>query len=246
MKTTIKIFSIFFSVLLFVILIFIVTIKFELLNKYYLFGAFEKHNIYAKLPELVVDSLAKDPRFSQKEKTEYREFANNLSPQIVKPIVENNLIQVINFMNGKSKSITISFSLNGIGFENSSGLYWSSSQVADKNLQKQIEAINGTGNLLNFAGIIVLIFLINLFFLSGKIIFLSGGIGIIVASLISKILISVFGKELINRPEILQKLLGLLSVSLFSDITTTWLVAGGILIILWLALHVHKKAKLIK
>lgn len=229
------------STSLFVALILLITIRFELLNKSFLFGSFEKHNVYAQLPSLLANSIPNDPSFSEEEKLGYVEFIKNISPQVVKPLIEDNLTQVIDFLNGRSKDIVLSFSLQGIGFENASGLRWSLSQIPDKNLQEKIKMLNGIGNLFILAILIVLAILVGLFFLSGRRILFVSGTGIVIISLMSKLFLMMIGKELMNGREISQKILGLLSASLFSDITTTWLIMGGVLILLWLALHIRSK-----
>lgn len=243
MKTAGKILIGIVSALLFIILLLLATIRFELLNKAFLFGSFEKYHVYAKLPSLLAASLPNDPNFSEEEGKGLAEFVKNISPQVIKPLIEDNLTQVLDYLNGESKNVVISFSIQGIGFENASGIRWSLSDLPDKNLQEKIKALNGAGNLLTIAGIIVLAILVGLFFLSGKIILLIGGLSIAVISLIIKFLLMVIGKELINGREPSQKLLGLLSSSLFSDITTTWLVAGMLLILLWLGIKIKKLVK---
>lgn len=236
-----KIFIGIISTLLFITLVILATIRFEILNKSFLFGSFEKHNVYAKLPTLLATSLPNDPNFSKEEGIGLAEFAGNLSPQIIKPIIEDNLTQVIDYLNGQSRNVVISFSLNGIGFENASGIRWSLSQIPDKNLREQIKIANEIGNLLIIAILIVLGILLTLLVFSGKGIFLSGGIFIVIISLISKLFLLAIGTQLSNGREPSQKLLGLLSSTLFSDITTTWLVAGGLLVLLWIGLHTKSK-----
>lgn len=243
MKTAGKILIGIVSALLFIILLLLATIRFELLNKAFLFGSLEKYHVYAKLPSLLAASLPNDPNFSEEEGKGLAEFVKNISPQVIKPLIEDNLTQVLDYLNGESKNVVISFSIQGIGFENASGIRWSLSDLPDKNLQEKIKALNGAGNLLTIAGIIVLAILVGLFFLSGKIILLIGGLSIAVISLIIKFLLMVIGRELINGREPSQKLLGLLSSSLFSDITTTWLVAGMLLILLWLGIKIKKLVK---
>lgn len=241
MKAFVRIFAGSLSSLLFIALILLATIRFEFLNKTFLFGSFNKHNIYVQLPNLLASSLPNDPNFSEEEGKGLAEFVKNISPQVIKPIIEDNLTQVLDYLNGESKNVVISFSLQGIGFENASGIRWSLSDLPDKNLQDKIKALNGAGNLLTIAGIIVLAILVGLFFLSGKVILLIGGLSITVISLIIKFLLMVIGRELINGREPSQKLLGLLSSSLFSDITTTWLIAGVILILLWLVIKIRRR-----
>lgn len=240
------------STSLFITLILLITIRFELLNKSFLFGSFEKHNVYVQLPALLANSIPNDPNLSGEEGKGLVEFAKNISPQVLKPLIEDNLTQVIDFLNGRSKDIVLSFSLQGIGFENASGLRWSLSQIPDKNLQEKIKMLNGIGNTLITAGFVILIILVILFFLYGRLtvpkqlfggrsILLSTGIYVLAISTIGKLSIMAIGKELINGREPSQKILGLLSASLFSDITTTWLIMGGVLILLWLALHIRSK-----
>lgn len=241
MKTVGKIFIGIISALLFIILILLATIRFELLNKTFLFGSFEKHNAYAQLPTLLASSIPNDPSFSGEEKIGYAEFIKNISPQVIKPLIEDNLTQVIDYLNGHSKNIALSFSLNGIGFQDTSGLRWSLAEVTDKNLQERIRAFNGVGNTMIFAMGIILVALVGLSFLSGRTILLSGGVYIAATSLISKIFSTTIDKELMNSLGTSQKLLGLLSSSLLSDITNTWLLMGTLLILLWVILRISAK-----
>jgi len=241
MKTTLKFFLGSFSTSLFIVLMLLVTARLELLNKSFLFGTFEKHDAYVKLPLLLAVSIPNDPNLSKEEKIGYAEFVKNISPQVIKPLIENNLTQVIDYLNGQSKDIVLSFSLNGVGFQDASGIRWSITQISDKNLQEKIKAFNGIGNTLIVTMGIVLTILIGLFFLSGKTILLSGGIYIVATSLISKLFLMTIYKELINGQEISQKILGFLSTSLFPDIINTWLIMGGILILLWFSLHIISK-----
>lgn len=234
------------SASLFIVLMLLVTIKLELLSKSFLFGSFEKHNVYAQLPTLLASSRPNDPSLSGEEKIGYAEFIKNISPQVVKPLIEDNLSQVIDYLNGQSKNIVLSFSLNGIGFQDVSGLRWSLAETTDKNLQERIGAFNGVGNTMIFAMGIILVALVGLFFLSGRTILLSGGAYIAATSLISKFSLMAIGKELINGKEISQKILGLLSASLISDITDTWLIMGCVLILLWLILRIMSKVKTLK
>jgi hypothetical protein len=229
------------STSLLIVLMLLVTIKLELLNKSFLFGSFEKHNVYAQLPPLLASSLPNDPILSREEKVGYAEFIKNISPQVIKPLIEDNLSQAIDYLNGQSKNIVLSFSLNGIGFQDVSSLRWSLAETTDKNLQERIEALNGIGNTLTIVISIISAILVGLFFLSGRTMLLSGGVYIAVTSLISKIFSATIDKELINGPGTSQKLLGLLSSSLFSDITTTWLLMGALLILLWIILRISAK-----
>ena len=128
------------------------------------------------MPTLLSSSLPNDPNFSEEERKGLTEFIKNISPQVVKPLVEDNLTQVIDFLNGQSKDVVISFSLQGIGFENASGIHWSLSQIPDKNLLEKIKMLNGIGNLFILAAFIVLAILVGLFFLSGKIILMKSSL----------------------------------------------------------------------
>lgn len=241
MKTVMRIFVGSLSSLLFITLILLTTIRFEILNKSFLFGSFEKHNVYAQLPALLADSLPNDPNLSEEEGRELAEFVKNISPQVIKPLIDDNLTQAIDYLNGDSKDIVFSFSLQGIGFENASGIRWSLAQISDKNLREKITALNGIGNILIIAIFIILTILVGLFFLSGRGILLSGGAYIVTTSLISKFSLMTIGKELMNGQEISQKILGLLSASLFPDITNTWLLMGTLLILLWIILRISAK-----
>ncbi len=237
MKTVLRIFvgSLFTS--LFILLVLFATIRLEILNKSFLFATFENHNIYTQLPSLLASSLLPNDH-------NLSEFAKNISPQVVKPLVEDNLSQIIDFLNGSSKNILISISLQGIGFENTTGIHWSLSDIPDKNLQKRIQAVNGIGSTLIVACIIIFISLIVLFFIygrltkpkqlfGGKALFLSSGIYIVITSLGIKLFLMTITKDLLNGKETSQQMLGLLSNSLFADTTTTWLIIGTVLILFW-------------
>lgn len=243
MKNVLKFFFGSLSTSLFIALMLLITIRFELLNKSFLFGSFEKHNVYAQLPPLLASSLSNDIILSGEEKIGYAEFIKNISPQVIKPVIEDNLSQVIDYLNGQSKNIVLSFSLNGIGFQDVSGLRWSLAETTDKNLQERIGAFNGAGNTMIFAMGIILVALVGLFFLSGRTILLSGGAYIAATSLISKIFSTSIDNELINNSGTSQKLFGLLSTSLFPDIITTWLLMGILLILLWIILRISAKIR---
>lgn len=221
----------FISILLFVILVLLATFKFEILNKAFLFTAFEKHNAYAQLPNLVADSLP----------AEYGEFINNIPPQSVKPLVEANLGQIVDYLNGQSKDVTLSFSLQGIGFENASGIRWSLSQIKDKNLQEGLRSLNEAGNIIIIAGTVILTILIGIIVLFGRGILLINGIFIVLAGLIGKLFSIAIGDALLKGPELQQKLLGLLFSSLSPDITTSWSIVGIILIFLWLIMRIRPR-----
>ncbi len=249
MRNALKIFIGSISTSLLITLVLLATIRFELLNKSFLFQTFEKHNVYKQLPILLASSLPNDPNLPEEEKIAYAEFVKNISPQVIKPLIEDNLTQIIDFLNGKSSDIVISFSLQGIGFENLSGIRWSLSQIPDKDLREKIKMANGIGNALIIAGGIILAILTGLFFLygrlttpkkllGGKSILLSAGTYILIAGAISKFSAMTIGKELINGKEPSQKILGLLVSSLLPEVTNTWLIIGGVLILLWLALYI--------
>lgn len=221
MKTAVKTFIGALAVPLFLTFIILATLRFEVLNKSYLFGVFEKHKIYEKLPVVLADSLP----------PEYAEFAKNISPQVIKPLIEDNLTQIIDFINGDSKDIVLSFALNGVGFENSTGISWSPPE--------SIKSVNGAGNIMIIALVIILAILAGLFFLEGKVILLIGGIYITAISVIIKLGLLVIGNELTKGPDPSQKLLGLLAASLFPEITTTWLILGILLILLWIILKIR-------
>lgn len=241
MKTVGKIFlGIIFTFLL-IIFVLLATIKFELLNKSFLFAAFEKHNTYAQLSPLIADYLQNTSNFSDEEKTAYAEFVKNIPPQDVKSLIENNLSQAIDFLNGQSQNIILSFSLPGVGFENASGIHWSLSQLPDKNLREKINSLDETGNILIIAGVVVLTILIGIIILYGRGILLTGGIFVVIVSLIGKLTFIIIGNDLMNKQELGQKMLGLLSSSLSPDITTSWLIVGGTLILLWFIFHISTK-----
>lgn len=257
MKNALKVFIGSISTSLLITLIVLSTVRFELLNKSFLFEAFEKHDVYKQLPSLLATSLPNDPSLPEEVRVVFTDFVKNISPQVIKPLIEDNLTQAIDYLNGESKDIIISFSLNGIGFENASGFRWSLSELPDKDLREKIAIANGIGNTMITAGGIMLVIFVALFFLYGRLttpksllggrsILLSAGIYIFVASIISKFSISTIGKELANGKEPSQKILGLLVTSLFSDIITTWLIIGGIIILLWLALHIASKINVSK
>lgn len=252
MKTLGKILigSIFTSLL--IALMLLITIRFELLNKSFIFTAFEQQKVYAQLPSLVADYLYNNADFSDQERFVYSEFAKKISPAMIKSITENNLTQFLNFLNGQSKNVALSFSLPGLGFQDASGFSWSIAQIPDKTFQENIKLLNGINNtflaaiLVVFAALIVLFLLygvlstpINL--LEGKTLLISGGLFIVIVSLFCKIFLVALGKELIASQVLSQKVFGLLSASLFPAITTTWLIMGGILVLLWVILIFAQK-----
>lgn len=239
MKIIIKVAMGIISFTLFLILIFLISLRFQIFNKSFLLNNLEKHNFYQQLPTILSSSIENNTSYSSQEKKDFKEFVNNISPEVIKPLVVNNLVQIMDYFDGKSKDITISFALQGVGFQNASGIKWSLSQ--NKNFQLNFKFLNGVNNILTILIVVFSLILIMLLVFSAKIVLFSSGIGIFLTSLISKIFLSIVGNDLIKAPTFLQKILGTLSLSLFSDIITIWLVVGIVIFLLWLFLEIKSR-----
>lgn len=239
-----------FSLLFFASLI-LGTLYFQILNPNYLFGVFEKHEVYKKLPYLLATSIPNDPNLSYEEKIGYSAILANIPPSLFKEIIEANLTQALNFAHAREDSIEISFPTKKLGL-GPTDARWSLSENANPALREQLKNIHGIASKILVLWFVALSALIALFFLYGRVteskkmiggyvLLLANGIALLLSSLIVKFFLIQIARDLPNQPEPAQKLLGLLAQSLFSEIIFSWIVIGIIVTLAGIGLHIANK-----
>lgn len=224
-----KIVSVFFFTLVFLLALIVGTLRLEVLNSRFVFGSFERNGVYEKLPGQFSESLLNDPNLEEEEKMGYSEIASSISPQTAKRIIEANLGNVIDFLNGKSKDINIFISAKDISILQTD-VRWSPKDAPGSN---SLVIFSGLGNKLLIAFVILLAILAFLYKLAGRTGFLSAGILAVGLGAIGRLYLFVISA---NTPagEPSQVLLLLLSSSVLADITLSWIVVGIIMVTIWL------------
>lgn len=237
-----------FSVI-FLVFVITTTVNFQLLNSSYLFSVFERHQVYDNLPKTLADSLVNDPNLSAEEKLGLSIILRNIPPQVVQEVIEQNLTQAQNFIDGKSKDIVISIPTKSLGFA-SSDQTWSLSKNGAPELEKQLQVLHGLKTKIIIFWILLLTALIVSFFaylklaangkiVGGKHILLLNGFVLAGISIVVKIFLTgiVQGSTGVKEPS--QAILALLASSLFSEIVLSWffiaflmVIAGGVIIVL--------------
>lgn len=245
MRTFKKIALGFFFFLFSIVFLLLTTLYFELLSSSFLFGSFERNNVYEKLPQALVASLPNDPNLSKEEQMGYSEIIAKIDPKQIKKIVEKNAESILNFIHGKSEDAGFYLPAKDLGIPDArENISWSISQNANPQLQERINLANGIGTKILILWFIFLLVLIGLFFLYGKLtspkhmlggstlLILTGAL-ILCLSTVLKFYLILISKELGKEPDIepSQVLLSHLSSSLFTEIITTWIILGAILTI---------------
>lgn len=225
-------------VLFSVIFLLLSSIYFEILNKNFLFGSFERHQVYEKLPSALAESLPNDPNMSSDMQIDYNAI-KNVQPSSVKILVEQNLSQFLNFIHGSSSEISINIIAKDLGFPQGANLSWSMKESAGATGRNPMQGLKGSANyILRALGIDFLV-LLGLFALFKKLnkkanaLFLTDGIFILILSLILKLLSTIIPSTFPAKAEPSQVLIKIISTSILADITTSWLLLGIILVVLW-------------
>lgn len=230
------------------------TIRFELLNSTFLFGSFQRNNVYATLPQVLAQSLPNDPNVPKAERGDYANIAKSIKPDTVKKIIETNFLQVLNYINGESDDIKISVSPKEIGIPGGASITWSLSQMQSKESGSKLDIAKGIGNKILLSWSVVLSLLIGLFFLfgrltkpksllGGKTLLVIEGVIIIVIGIAARLFSLVMEKSMPQTLEPSQALIKLLASSLFPDIAVTWVICGVLVIILGKVIAPHASKK---
>lgn len=224
-----------FSALFFVSLI-LGTLYFQILNSSYLFSVFEKHKVYERLPRLLADSIPNDPNLSFEEKIGYSTILANIPPSLFENIIETNLIGALDYVHGREDDIQISLPTKQLGL-GPTDVSWSLSEDASPSVQERLKIVHGIAAKILVLLTLALLGLAALFLFYGRlnepkkiiegyVLLLANGIALLLTSSIFKFFLTHMARDLPEKPEPAQKLLGLLAGSLFSEIVLTWIIVG--------------------
>lgn len=217
--------------LIFSVFIILYSLYFQLFNASFLFSTFQKYHVYEQIPNLATQSLPNDPNLSPEEKLGYSEVAKQLSPAVIQKITESSLVSILNYAHGTSDNIVI----------NVEGMEWS----ANSTQFPQLAQLHGTSRNILLILITTSLVLIGLFAWYGKLsktkfggstLLISTGLYTGLSSVVLAFGSLQIGKQLLTEPEPSQKIIGLLSSSLFYEIAKTWTVISVVLLILGLIL----------
>lgn len=240
--------------LLCILLLLLATIRFELLNSSFLFWSFQRNNVYTKLPTVLAQSLPNDPHIKRDEQGDYANIVNSINPQTTQRIIESNLQQILNYINGKSDDITIRIFAKDFAILDGSDIKWSLSQMQQHDAQtseNRFAFIQGLGNKILLVLFIIFSILIGLFLLYGRLtnpksllggkkLVLITGILTCVLGIALRIFSFIIEKSLQQKLEPSQAILKLLASSLFPDISITWIILGGVLILMAMWFEIHQ------
>src|SRR3989344_502354 len=223
---------IFLSILFIPILgIFLVltSVKFQLLNYNFVTQSFKKHDSYSKVPILLNSSIAEgEDDLDKEEKQGLEEVVKIITPEFAESIVERNLKEIANFVDGKSDDIVLYFPLQ-------KPETFSLSNLGGDRVKSQMKQARNTSSYLLLVWAIILFLLISLLFMhyklggnkklkgTGILLIICGSIFTILATL-AMFFLRHTAEDLIKPgKEPAQNLLGILASSVLPEITQTWL-----------------------
>jgi hypothetical protein len=213
-------------------------LNFQLLNGHYLFNAFERHNLYEELPQLLAQSIPNDPKLSEEEKEGYIQILSSLPPDTVEKIIEDNISSALGFIHGSDNNLTLSLPANDIGIATENITWQPNSEV-----REIIEVFSGIGTifLIIWMGLLVLLVLIfyiykklpqsrvdKLLIINGSVIFLAG----ILLEIFFFFVVRTFPQNF----EPAQALIRSLFSSIFPEIAMLWMLFGLITVFISLLL----------
>lgn len=226
----------FFFILFFLLFLIVGMVKLEFLNSKFLFSSLQRNQIYTRLPMELSKAFPNTPSLPEEEKVAYSEIVSSISPASVQKILEENLLSVLNFLNGKSKDINIFISASALKIPGMADIRWSLSKNLPKETSGMFQIVYGIGNKLLLIWVALIAELILLFFVAGRRILLITGILALLLGGIGKLFLLVISATLPAKAEPAQVLLKLLSSSVLSDIAISWIILGTIFILIWIFL----------
>jgi hypothetical protein len=229
--------------LLFIIFLLISTLRFEILNSSFVFSSFERGQVYQRLPKALAESLPNDPNLPEDEREDYSEIVSSIKPEGVKKVVEENLAQFIDFLNGKQKDINVSISSKDVAVLGGSDVKWSLSQHPEIQNSQGANMAYGVGNKLLLVWVLLLLILLGLIKLVGMRLLLVGGVVSILLGLFLKLFLIVINSAPMGKAEPSQALLGLMVISILPDTSISWVTLGLILVISWIVLTKVARAR---
>lgn len=223
----------------FVLALILGTMVFRLMNKTFLFESFETHGVYENLPKAMALALPNDPKLDAETSSGVAAVLNQMSPELFKSILETNLSQILDFLNGESTDVAlrlpaVELAITGM----TKDIKWSLSENAPPDIRQ--EYIAAVGKIRMFVGIAwaalggALLMLTILYSLLSKPKILRGDSTLLIPSgllatsigILGKVLISLIAGADMTGREPSEVLLFQFTNSLLPGITSFWLTIG--------------------
>lgn len=216
----------------FVFLLFLIvgTVRFELLNSWFVFSSLERNGVYERLPSELAKALPNDPQLNDEEKEAYAKIVAVIPPEKLQSLFEKNVSSVLNYLNGGSKDITISLSLSDVGIPLGEDITWSLSKTPPQDFRDRMAVVYGIGNMLFMVWVVLIALLLLLYRAVGKRILLITGIFIVLLGGVGRLFLWIVSSNTHISPEPSQVFLALLSISILPDIAISWLFVGILLV----------------
>lgn len=132
-------------VLVFLLTLLTSTLSYRLLDKDFLFTAFEGAELYENLPEMLASSLSNDANLSEEEKVGITTIVQNINPELAKSMIENNLAQVLDYIHGETSTIHFYIPTAQMGIpEMTEDFDWSLEESTALDLKEKIKLFNGS------------------------------------------------------------------------------------------------------
>lgn len=225
------------------------TLNFQVLQKTFLFQTFEEHHLYEELPIVLSQSIPNDPNLSEEEKIGFTLILKEVSPELVKQVIEENLSQVLDFIHGKSLDLVFNFPLQELGIQGMEDSEWSLKKDATPELQQKTQMLHGSSKIILYmlwGSAFLLLILTLLYGLLAKPKVLTGLASLFLPIGVSTVLLGWGGQIFIQQTphmvstdrEPAEKLVDLLFSSLLPEIFSLWLVIGAALTFIALILFI--------
>lgn len=227
MRPVIRLFSNLIFLLVFFVFLLLSAVNFQLLNQNYLFGIFESGGLYRNLPVLLSASLPNDPNLSAEERGGYATIVGNIPAADFKEITETNLGNFLDFVWGKTDTVTVSVAAKRMGL-GKTDISWS----PKPDLQKKLAGFMGIGQkifavwLVSFAVLIVAYLLLRP---SGMFLILYG-IFLTFSGLVIEGVAYLLPRTFPAQLEPAQALLKLVFTSVVPQIVLVWIIVGILII----------------
>lgn len=224
--------SIIFVPLLLVFLI-LTSVTFQLLNDSYLFPAFERNDVYEKVPKILAESIPNDPNIPEEERDVYAKVVGSIKPEQSKKLLDGVLVPILDFVHGRNRDIEISLFADELGFPGGGNIRWSLSESPPSDIFLKIQMLYGVWNKLLLGWVLLLLILGGLTFVGGRMVLLVGGGLAVLVGLSLRVFLFVLEKGMPAGGEPSQRLLSFLASTLLPEVVIVWLGIGVVVILIW-------------
>jgi hypothetical protein len=240
------------------------TIKFQILKISFWENTFQLSGSYVTLSEAVIDSLEMQVLAGGGTKDDIAVFTDLATAGNLKDLVNRNIENFLNYVNGKSKEAFIYVpvgrlpksllpeEIGGIGQQIGLASFLNSTGVASVSAS-QIQKIQNTPRLVNlafFASIVLMILTLAAFFalteqgkrfgFAGFAMVASGGILSAAAKLIDLVNTGLF-QSLVQRKDLGGVIVGVMAPPIITEISKVWLIIGIVAMVIGVILFFVKK-----